>query len=103
LFLEGGGCAEGGIEGDVVLLFAGGARLDITPVFAVGPGEGTSAGVFAGKFVERGVEPARLEGLAGFYLLPTIPPVCARIGEGVLAVRLGLSLLGTFLSLILEF
>jgi hypothetical protein len=27
--------AEGGVEGDIVLLVAGGARLDIAPVFAL--------------------------------------------------------------------
>ncbi len=38
LFLEGSRGPEGGVEGDVVLLFPGGTRLDVTPVFALGLG-----------------------------------------------------------------
>jgi hypothetical protein len=59
--------------------------------------------LLAAEFIERGVEFARLEGLARFYLLPALPPVRARIGERVLAAGLGLSLLGTFLFFIFEF
>jgi hypothetical protein len=54
--------------------------------------------LLAAEFIERGVEFARLEGLARFYLLPALPPVRARIGERVLAAGLG-----TFLFFIFEF
>ena len=47
-FLERRRGAECGIEGDIIRLVAGGARLDIPSVFAVGLGQRTSARVFAG-------------------------------------------------------
>ena len=55
MFLERRRRAEGGIESDVILLFTGGPRLDITPMFALGPGERTSPRVFTGEFIERRV------------------------------------------------
>jgi hypothetical protein len=47
-------------------------------------GARAAAGVVTGQFVERGIELARLEGLAGFNLFPTIPPM------GILPIEDGL-------------
>jgi len=57
----------------------------------------------AGQFIQGSIEFARLEGFADFDLLPTIPPVSAGVIEYILLLRIGLSLWGTFLGLILEF
>jgi len=101
-FLEGGGGAEGGVEGDVVVAVARRARLDIAAVLALGVGERTAPGVLAGQFIERGVELAGQEGLAGLDLLPAFPPVGVGVREDILLLRGGLALLGAFLGFILE-
>jgi len=59
--------------------------------------------MFAGQFVERGVELARAEGFAGLDLLPAFPPVGVGVREDVLLLRRGLALLRTFLGFIFQF
>jgi hypothetical protein len=100
--LEGGRGAEGGVEGDVIGLVAGRARLDIATVLALGLRQGPAPGVLAGQFIQRGIQLARLEGLAGPDLLAALPPVGVGMREDVLLRRLGFRLLRTLLSLILE-
>jgi hypothetical protein len=103
LFLKGSRGAERGIEGDVVLLFAGRTRLDVTSVFALGLGERTSACVFACEFIERRVQLARLKLLASLDLLSAFPPIRICVSKHILRHGLGLALLRTLVTLIFEF
>ena len=96
------GGAEGGIEGDVVELVPGGARLDVAAVLALGLGQRTAAGMLAGQFVERGVELARAEGFSRLDLLPAFPPVGVGVREDVLLLGRGLALLRTFFGFIFQ-
>ena len=93
LNLHGRGGAKGGVEGEVARLAVRGAGLDIAPALALGARARTAAALFAGQFVEGGIELARLKSLAGLDLLPALPPVrVAVVGEG-LGLRLGLAVL----------
>ncbi len=85
--LEGGGGAEGGVEGDVVGLAVGGAGLDVAAALALGVGARAAPGVLAGQLVERGVELARVEGLADLDLLAAVPPVGVLVVENRLLRR----------------
>jgi hypothetical protein len=60
------------------------------PALAVGLGAGAPPGVFAGEFIEVGLELARGELPAGLDLLATFPPVRLLIVKDVL--RGGVSL-----------
>src|SRR5574341_321547 len=91
---------ERGIEGNIVFFLACRSRLDIAPMFALGLGERTPARMLARQFIERGIQPARLEFFARFDLLPAFPPICRCIREYILLHRLRLALLRTFLALI---
>ena len=56
----------------------------------------------AGQLIQGGIQLARLEGFADFYLLPAFPPVCAGVVEDILLLRFGLSLWRAFFGFILE-
>ena len=93
--------ADGGIEGDVAGLSVGRARLDIASAFAFGVGARSAAGIFSGKFIERGVQSAGDKGLACADLLPAVPPVGIVGREHILPgwVRRALRLVRAFFRL----
>jgi hypothetical protein len=71
-------------------------------VLALGLRQRTTAGVFAGQLVERSVEFAGSERLAGLGFLPPFPPVGGRVRKDILLGGLGLALLRSFFSLWFE-
>ena len=71
-------------------------------MLSLGAGQRSASGVLPGQFVERGVEFARREGFARLDLLAAFPPVGVGVGEDILLLRRGLTLLGTLLGFILE-
>ena len=58
--------------------------------------------MFAGQFIQGGVEATRLEGLARLDLLTALPPLCVGVRENVLRGGLRRSMLLILLDLILE-
>jgi hypothetical protein len=61
-----------------------------------------TTGVLASQLVERSIEAARLEGLAGLDLLSTLPPLGIRMREDILRGGLRRSLLLVFLGFVLQ-
>jgi hypothetical protein len=72
-------------------------------VLALSLGERTPARVFPREFIEGCVQLAGLEFLAGFDLLPALPPVGIRVRKHILRHGFGFALLRTLFALIFEF
>jgi hypothetical protein len=70
-----GGGAQGGVEGDVVDLVPGRARLDVASALAVGARATAPPGAAARQAVQRGVEFTRRELLGRLDLFAALPPV----------------------------
>lgn len=79
------GGAQRRIKGDIVAARPGGARLDIAAMLAFGAGAAAAAMKAPCQAVERRIEAARGELLAGLDLFATVPPVgVLRIIEDIL-------------------
>ena len=85
------GGAQRGVEGDVVGLAVGGARLHVAPALAVGVRARAPTRLLARHLVERGLQLARGKFRAGLDLLAAFPPVRIVIIEHVLRRRVGLT------------
>jgi hypothetical protein len=55
LELKGSRSADGSIKSDVARLAVGWPGLDVTPPFAISPGETSLAGLVTSQFVKRGL------------------------------------------------
>lgn len=82
--LIGRGGAQCGVKSHIAAVARGWARHDVAPAFGLGHRLGTSAALFADHFVERGVELARLKGLAWLDHLAAVPPVWVKLDKYVL-------------------
>jgi hypothetical protein len=87
------GCrAQRRIKGNIVGLFFGGARLDVSATLAVGAGAGVAPGLTARQPVKRRIQAARnVEFIPRLHLLATFPPARVCILKHILRAGLGLA------------
>lgn len=98
LDLQRRGGAQCGVKGEVIGFAAGRAGLNVAPALTVGACPGAPAALFAGEFVEGGIQLARIKFFAGTDLLPALPPI-PFLGIGrLLRLRLGLVVVRRFFS-----
>jgi hypothetical protein len=83
-----GGClAQGGVEGDVVVLSLGWAGLDVATALAVGAGQAAATGRAPRETVQRGIDAAHLGGpTSGYHHIGLLDPAQAQRGR-VVAVQ----------------